>query len=191
MPACEYEISLIARGFPLRWWEWSHFGLLVPLIVFHLQATNLHRHKIDHVTIPSKRGPEFGVLKRVEDVSNLLSSLKAKTYFLPLVIALLSNVISAYLWFLNCTWLLQVQVIRKLIYDYFSRFLTAGLKVGLCLTHTSIIHSRTKNFLNGIFQETLLLRVSIKPVDGMLRSLSQFFTAFYLLPGLESCSHYI
>ncbi|KAL3681919.1 hypothetical protein R1sor_024875 [Riccia sorocarpa] len=32
------------------------------------KATNLHRHKIDHVTIPSKRGPEFGVLKRVEDV---------------------------------------------------------------------------------------------------------------------------
>ncbi|KAL2619895.1 hypothetical protein R1flu_000100 [Riccia fluitans] len=32
------------------------------------KATNLHRHKIDHVTIPSKRGPEFGVLKRVDDV---------------------------------------------------------------------------------------------------------------------------
>ncbi|KAG6551039.1 hypothetical protein Mapa_007272 [Marchantia paleacea] len=32
------------------------------------KATNLHRHKIDHVTIPSKRGPEFGVLKRIEDV---------------------------------------------------------------------------------------------------------------------------
>jgi hypothetical protein len=34
-----------------------------------MQATDLHRHHIDHVTIPSPRGPEFGVLKRVEDVS--------------------------------------------------------------------------------------------------------------------------
>lgn len=32
------------------------------------QVSDLHRHKIDHITIPSKRGPEFGVLKRVEDV---------------------------------------------------------------------------------------------------------------------------
>ncbi|CAN4126949.1 unnamed protein product [Withania somnifera] len=28
----------------------------------------LHRHYIDHITIPSSRGPEFGVLRRVEDV---------------------------------------------------------------------------------------------------------------------------
>ncbi|GJX71272.1 isoleucine--tRNA ligase, cytoplasmic isoform X2, partial [Tanacetum coccineum] len=32
------------------------------------KVTDLHRHKIDHITIPSKRGPEFGVLHRVEDV---------------------------------------------------------------------------------------------------------------------------
>jgi len=32
------------------------------------KATDLHRHHIDHVTIPSKRGPKFGVLKRVPDV---------------------------------------------------------------------------------------------------------------------------
>ncbi|XP_024399139.1 isoleucine--tRNA ligase, cytoplasmic isoform X2 [Physcomitrium patens] len=32
------------------------------------KATDLHRHHIDHVTIPSPRGPEYGVLKRVEDV---------------------------------------------------------------------------------------------------------------------------
>lgn len=32
------------------------------------QVTDLHRHKIDHITIPSRRGPEFGVLRRVEDV---------------------------------------------------------------------------------------------------------------------------
>lgn len=32
------------------------------------QATDLHRHHIDHVTIPSPRGEKFGVLKRVEDV---------------------------------------------------------------------------------------------------------------------------
>ncbi|KAG0615444.1 hypothetical protein M758_5G041400 [Ceratodon purpureus] len=32
------------------------------------KATDLHRHHIDHITIPSPRGPEFGVLKRVEDV---------------------------------------------------------------------------------------------------------------------------
>eukprot|EP00854_Cymbomonas_tetramitiformis_P009847 gene9847-11662_t len=32
------------------------------------KVTDLHRHFIDHLTIPSQRGPEFGVLKRVEDV---------------------------------------------------------------------------------------------------------------------------
>ncbi|KAH6836839.1 tRNA synthetase class I L [Perilla frutescens var. hirtella] len=32
------------------------------------KVTDLHRHKIDHITIPSKRGPEFGRLHRVEDV---------------------------------------------------------------------------------------------------------------------------
>mmetsp|Transcript_22495 Transcript_22495/g.73069 ORF Transcript_22495/g.73069 Transcript_22495/m.73069 type:complete len:1150 (-) Transcript_22495:209-3658(-) len=32
------------------------------------KITDIHRHFIDHLTIPSKRGPEFGVLKRVEDV---------------------------------------------------------------------------------------------------------------------------
>lgn len=33
-----------------------------------LQVDDLHRHKIDHFTIPSSRGPEFGVLRRVDDV---------------------------------------------------------------------------------------------------------------------------
>ncbi|XP_068658596.1 isoleucine--tRNA ligase, cytoplasmic [Aristolochia californica] len=33
-----------------------------------VKVTDLHRHKIDHITIPSTRGPEFGVLQRVEDV---------------------------------------------------------------------------------------------------------------------------
>lgn len=32
------------------------------------KVTDLHRHKIDHITIPSSRGSEFGVLRRVEDV---------------------------------------------------------------------------------------------------------------------------
>ncbi|KAK6914590.1 Methionyl/Valyl/Leucyl/Isoleucyl-tRNA synthetase, anticodon-binding, partial [Dillenia turbinata] len=32
------------------------------------KVTDLHRHKIDHIRIPSSRGPEFGVLRRVEDV---------------------------------------------------------------------------------------------------------------------------
>ncbi|KAK3043535.1 hypothetical protein RJ639_002114 [Escallonia herrerae] len=32
------------------------------------KVTDLHRHKIDHITIPSRRGPEFGVLRRVDDV---------------------------------------------------------------------------------------------------------------------------
>lgn len=32
------------------------------------KVTDLHRHKIDHITIPSSRGPKFGVLRRVEDV---------------------------------------------------------------------------------------------------------------------------
>ncbi|WOK99491.1 isoleucine--tRNA ligase, cytoplasmic [Canna indica] len=31
-------------------------------------VTDLHRHNIDHITIPSERGPEFGVLRRVDDV---------------------------------------------------------------------------------------------------------------------------
>ncbi|XP_071716539.1 isoleucine--tRNA ligase, cytoplasmic-like [Rutidosis leptorrhynchoides] len=33
-----------------------------------MKVTDLHRHKIDHITLPSPRGPEFGVLHRVEDV---------------------------------------------------------------------------------------------------------------------------
>ncbi|KAF9603367.1 hypothetical protein IFM89_035612 [Coptis chinensis] len=32
------------------------------------KVNDLHRHKIDHITIPSSRGPEFGVLQRVNDV---------------------------------------------------------------------------------------------------------------------------
>lgn len=32
------------------------------------KVTDLHRHKIDHITIPSSRGHDFGVLRRVEDV---------------------------------------------------------------------------------------------------------------------------
>ncbi|XP_022897976.1 isoleucine--tRNA ligase, cytoplasmic-like [Olea europaea var. sylvestris] len=32
------------------------------------KVTDLHRHNIDHITIPSSRGSEFGVLRRVEDV---------------------------------------------------------------------------------------------------------------------------
>ncbi|KAJ6860049.1 isoleucine--tRNA ligase [Populus alba x Populus x berolinensis] len=33
-----------------------------------VKVFDLHRHNIDHITIPSSRGPEFGVLQRVEDV---------------------------------------------------------------------------------------------------------------------------
>ncbi|XP_062107730.1 isoleucine--tRNA ligase, cytoplasmic [Humulus lupulus] len=33
-----------------------------------VKVTDLHRHKIDHITIPSKRGPKFGVLRRIDDV---------------------------------------------------------------------------------------------------------------------------
>lgn len=33
-----------------------------------MKVTDLHRHKIDHITLPDKRGPQFGVLRRVEDV---------------------------------------------------------------------------------------------------------------------------
>ncbi|XP_057959280.1 isoleucine--tRNA ligase, cytoplasmic [Malania oleifera] len=32
------------------------------------KVSDLHRHKIDHITIPSSRGPEFGVLRRVDEV---------------------------------------------------------------------------------------------------------------------------
>ncbi|KAB1213335.1 putative isoleucine--tRNA ligase, cytoplasmic [Morella rubra] len=38
---------------------------LVPL---ETKVDDLHRHKIDHITIPSSRGLEFGVLRRVDDV---------------------------------------------------------------------------------------------------------------------------
>ncbi|PON74964.1 Isoleucine-tRNA ligase [Parasponia andersonii] len=33
-----------------------------------VKVSDLHRHKIDHITIPSERGPEFGVLRRIDDV---------------------------------------------------------------------------------------------------------------------------
>ncbi|KAG6741377.1 hypothetical protein POTOM_054611 [Populus tomentosa] len=33
-----------------------------------VKVFDLHRHNIDQITIPSSRGPEFGVLRRVEDV---------------------------------------------------------------------------------------------------------------------------
>ncbi|KAA8541578.1 hypothetical protein F0562_022730 [Nyssa sinensis] len=33
-----------------------------------VKVTDLHRHNIDHITIPSNRGPSFGVLRRVKDV---------------------------------------------------------------------------------------------------------------------------
>eukprot|EP01114_Cavostelium_apophysatum_P008374 TRINITY_DN2080_c0_g1_i1.p1 TRINITY_DN2080_c0_g1~~TRINITY_DN2080_c0_g1_i1.p1 ORF type:complete len:1229 (-),score=422.42 TRINITY_DN2080_c0_g1_i1:80-3766(-) len=33
-----------------------------------VKVTDLHRESIDHITIPSQRGPEFGNLKRVEEV---------------------------------------------------------------------------------------------------------------------------
>jgi len=33
-----------------------------------VKVTDLHRESIDHITIPSKRGPQFGVLKRIEEV---------------------------------------------------------------------------------------------------------------------------
>ncbi|KAK8700452.1 hypothetical protein V6N13_018848 [Hibiscus sabdariffa] len=33
-----------------------------------VKVSDLHRHNIDHITIPSARGPEFGVLRRINDV---------------------------------------------------------------------------------------------------------------------------
>ncbi|AQK81831.1 Isoleucine--tRNA ligase cytoplasmic [Zea mays] len=33
-----------------------------------VKVTDLHRHYVDDITIPSKRGPKFGTLKRVDDV---------------------------------------------------------------------------------------------------------------------------
>lgn len=40
--------------------------LTLKRLCLHLQVKDLHRHKIDHITIPSKKN---GVLRRVEDVS--------------------------------------------------------------------------------------------------------------------------
>ncbi|XP_061990360.1 isoleucine--tRNA ligase, cytoplasmic [Rosa rugosa] len=33
-----------------------------------VKVFDLHRHNIDHITIPSSRGPQFGVLQRIDDV---------------------------------------------------------------------------------------------------------------------------
>ena len=55
----------------------SHFAFLMK------QVFDLHRHHIDQITIPSCRGPEFGVLRRVEDVRWIPCSLM----FLILVIS--------------------------------------------------------------------------------------------------------
>ncbi|CAN6722905.1 unnamed protein product [Malus baccata var. baccata] len=33
-----------------------------------VKVFDLHRHNIDHITIPSSRGPEYGVLRRIDDV---------------------------------------------------------------------------------------------------------------------------
>eukprot|EP00850_Spirogloea_muscicola_P006897 SM000033S12418 [mRNA] locus=s33:848870:857947:- [translate_table: standard] len=62
-------------GTPLPIWE-SEDGQEIRVIgsiqelyeASGFKATDLHRHHIDHVTIPSSRGQEFGVLKRVEEV---------------------------------------------------------------------------------------------------------------------------
>ncbi|CAO1948273.1 unnamed protein product [Urochloa humidicola] len=42
-------------------------GLLVEGALKYHQVTDLHRHYVVDITIPSKRGPKFGVLKRVDD----------------------------------------------------------------------------------------------------------------------------
>ena len=41
------------------------------------KITDIHRHFIDDITIPSKRGKEFGVLKRIDDVFGAPTSLTA------------------------------------------------------------------------------------------------------------------
>ncbi|KAI8555391.1 hypothetical protein RHMOL_Rhmol05G0171000 [Rhododendron molle] len=46
-----------------------------------VKVADLHRHKIDHISIPSGRGPSFGVFRRVEDV--LLTFCKAMAPFTP------------------------------------------------------------------------------------------------------------
>ncbi|XP_050372783.1 isoleucine--tRNA ligase, cytoplasmic [Argentina anserina] len=33
-----------------------------------VKVFDLHRHNIDHITVPSSRGPQFGVLRRIDDV---------------------------------------------------------------------------------------------------------------------------
>ncbi|KAJ0045354.1 hypothetical protein Pint_05420 [Pistacia integerrima] len=53
-------------------WYWGFiilylYVLLIVLIHYYL-VFDLHCHNIDHIAIPSSRGPEFGVLHRVEDV---------------------------------------------------------------------------------------------------------------------------
>lgn len=55
---------------------WSRLLTSTAFLFLNLQVTDLHRHNIDHITIPSSRGPDFGVLRRVEDVRpvNLLFS---------------------------------------------------------------------------------------------------------------------
>ncbi|CAO1943889.1 unnamed protein product [Urochloa humidicola] len=42
-------------------------GLLAEGALKYHQVTDLHRHYVVDITIPSKRGLKFGVLKRVDD----------------------------------------------------------------------------------------------------------------------------
>lgn len=49
--------------------ESENYLSFISLFLLYLQIFDLHRHNIDHITIPSSRGPEFGVLRRVPDVS--------------------------------------------------------------------------------------------------------------------------
>jgi hypothetical protein len=43
--------------------------VMITVSIPFMQVVDLHRHKIDHITIPSGRGPNYGVLRRVDDVS--------------------------------------------------------------------------------------------------------------------------
>ncbi|CAI9270058.1 unnamed protein product [Lactuca saligna] len=48
-----------------------------------VKVTDLHHHKIDHITIPSPRGEKFGVLHHVEDVFDCWFESGSMPYSLP------------------------------------------------------------------------------------------------------------
>lgn len=71
-----------------------------------MQIFDLHRHNIDHITIPSSRGPEFGVLRRIEDVRLLiLGTIMQCTYFCMPFSEILVDCMHSLKFLAICSWI--------------------------------------------------------------------------------------